>query len=849
MIDSIKLKGWHYREHGEEEWQKSCDLESNVAEIFPDLQSDGIIPDPFMDLNERKVQWVGERDWDYESSFKVTKLGKKSILRFEGLDTFVKVSLNGTEIGKGEDMFELFDIDVSDVVKIGQNVLRLEFESALLKARKISEETGFSPLGFNGEANRMLIRKAQYHYGWDWGPLLATCGPCRPITFITYDTYVSKAEIKVRTEFSEDMKCDVFVDVPVEGVTKGTKVEVSISLKDEEFCRIQSFDRLNSLGNMVQAKFEGPFKLWFPMGYGDPCLHDIGVKVFDSGVLLQEVEFKYGIRKSELVQEKYEDQEGSSFYFRVNGIPVYTQGANWIPAHNFQTLLTKNDYKQWLDLAANGNQNIIRIWGGGYYEQDCFYEYCDELGLMIWHDFMFGCGQYPGDDKFRAIVEREVRSQLKRLRNHCSIVLWCGNNEDYQVAEEYNLTWDKEDLSGDYSKTNFPARTIYEVDLPKYVKELTQCDYHPGSPWGGSFSADPTVGDKHEWNVWHGTQEPYQNWYKLGGRYVSEFGMLGFAHFKTYEACITDPAYLYPQSEHMVLHNKAAGAERRLALYVFENIKVSSLDLRSWIYATQLMQSECLSYAYRCWRRNWKEDGKRYSGGTIVWQLNDCWPTTSWAICDYFKRPKLSYYAVKRESQPVWLGFYRQKYDIKDGVTKWEGDKYHDSEHQCDPWIEKIEFWIVNSTLSEEKLSVELELYDVETGKMLEKKPKIDITAGANGCTDIPIDVTLMNPQEEHTVLYGRLYKNDKVIARVGDWPQPLKYLNFPEIDISIKQQENGVMLSTNVPVKGIELYTEDDDTDIYFEDNGFDLFPNDPYYVPIKGLKTGTKIQVRHYF
>lgn len=598
----------------------------------------------------------------------------------------------------------------------------------------------------------------------------------------------------------------------------------------------------------MNCRFQGPFKLWYPRTFGEQTLYDITIKLYDGEKVLQTISFPYGIRKTELVQESFQDQEGSSFYFRVNDIPIYTQGANWIPAHNFQTTLTTADYKDWLDLAVNGNQNIIRIWGGGYFEQDIFYQYCDKLGLLIWHDFMFACGQYPADAKFRSVVEREVTSQLKRLRKYCSIVLWCGNNEDYQVAEEFKLTWNKDDLSGDYTNTDFPARTIYEVDLPKYVKDLTQVSYHPGSPWGGLFSADPTVGDKHEWNVWHGTQEPYQNWYKLGGRYVSEFGMLAFSDIKTYQSCITKPEQLYPQSEYMVLHNKAQGAERRLALYVFENIKVKSIDLQSWIYATQLMQAECLSYAYRCWRRNWKQDGQRYSGGTIVWQLNDCWPTTSWAICDYYRRPKLSYYAVKRESQPLWLGFYRQKYDLKDRTTKWEGDEFHDSEHQTDPWLEKIEFWIVNSTLTAESLSVVLELYDVESGKLLETKPKIDITARANGCTDVPIEVTLENPQEEHTVLYGRLFKGEKVIARVGDWPQPLKYLTFPEIKITVDTDAGGALLSTNVPVKGIELFTEDSDPDIYFVDNGFDLFPNDPYYVPIRGLKKTTEIQVRYY-
>ncbi|KRZ98589.1 uncharacterized protein AC631_05655, partial [Debaryomyces fabryi] len=295
---------------------------------------------------------------------------------------------------------------------------------------------------------------------------------------------------------------------------------------------------------------------------------------------------------------------------------------------------------------------MVRVWAGGIYESDFFYETCDRLGIMVWQDFMFACGQYPGYPEFIENIKFEAIDQIKRLRNHCSIALYAGNNEDYQVAEQFNLEWDRNDVSGDYSKTNFPARTIYENVLPKLVGEYSvDVPYHPGSPWGGNGTADETTGDVHQWNVWHGNQEKYQDWYRLGGRFVSEFGMEALPNRKTYEACITDPTELYPQSETVDHHNKADGFERRLALYVIENIKVKGLDLDSWIYATQLMQLECLGYAYRCWRRQWKGDGQRYAGGAIVWQINDCWPVASWAICDFYKRPKLAYYSVKRESR------------------------------------------------------------------------------------------------------------------------------------------------------------------------------------------------------
>lgn len=829
------LSNWQYKESGEDTWSSSRPVEA--TEIYADLLHNEVIPDPFVDLNEKEVQWVAEKDWEYKTSFHVgSDAGSLNTyeLVFEGLDTFAAVYLNEKKILESDNMFRTYTVDVKDIIEFGKsNTLRIYFKSALVEGRRLEKKIG-RLVCFNGETSRLHVRKSQYHYGWDWGPVLMTCGPWKPVKFLSYNCKIQ--DVYVKTEVRDDLSVlvDVITDVFCDHSTL-LKVEIC----DPEGKTLKIFEKKVKSSGAISHKLELDLpELWYPLGLGKQPLYTFAVSLGS-----QRITKKVGLRKVELVQEPLIDQKGTSFYFKVNNIPVYSTGSNWIPAHSLLTLLTNEDYSKWLQLMVDGNQNMVRVWAGGIYETDFFYEECDRLGLLVWQDFMFACGQYPGYPEFLENVAAEAKDQLKRLRNHCSIALYAGNNEDYQVAEQFGLDWDMSDTSGDYSKTSFPARTIYENVLPKLVKAYSlDVPYHPGSPWGGNGTADTTVGDIHQWNVWHGSQEKYQDWYKLGGRFVSEFGMEALPSLKTYQACITDPSELYPQSEMVDHHNKADGFERRLALYVIENIKVNNFDLDSWIYATQLMQLECLGYAYRCWRRQWKGEGQRYSGGAIVWQINDCWPVASWALVDYYRRPKLAFYSVKRESRTVGVGMYRteEKHTPEQAKAVSEAGPPHDYS-KADLYVD---IWGVNSSVVDTPAILKVDIYNVTSGEKVDSLDDRAIVLKQNQTTELVSRHFLK--YDFPVVVYSRFVsEDDSVIGSAADWPQPLKYLKFNDREISFRVEENKIVLSANKPVKGVEVILKND---LFLEDNGFDIFPGDEKVVGVQGIREEDVESVRYY-
>jgi len=802
---------WWYCKKDTSTWYPSAPGEQ--TDIFVDLVKNGQIPDPFEDDNEKAVQWVGTTDWNYKTEFRVTDTILNSYryheLVFEGLDTFTTVYVNGTEIVKTDNMFIKYKVNVSEHLVSGVNVLEIRFESAYNKGKALEAKCG-RRYGTNGDASRVYLRKAQSHYGWDWGPVLITCGVYKPVRVLAYNSFIEEVYPKVDVSANLE-KATILVQV---STTNGRgQLEMCLFSPGGKLVETKVVDAAPECSD-VEFTVNNPL-LWNPCGYGKQHLYTLDVRLGN-----QKVTRKVGIRTLELVQETFPDSPGTSFYFKVNNNPLFINGCNWIPGHSFPSQLKEKDYEDWVQLIADGNQNMVRIWGGGCYEPDTFYDLCDKLGVLVWQDFMFACGQYPGTPTFIDVIREEATYQLKRLRNHCCLALFAGNNEDYQIAEQFRLQWDKGDLSGDYSKTNFPARTLYENVLPKLVKEhAPQIPYHPGSPWGGNSANDRTIGDIHQWNVWHASQDRYQDGYKSHGRFVSEFGMEGLPDIKTYEKCITDPTELYPQSRLVAHHNKADGFERRLAVYVFENIKLAKFDLKSWIYATQLMQAECHAYAYKCWRRNWKGDRQRYQGGAIVWQINDCWPVASWSLVDFYKRPKLAYYSVKRESRPRAIGFDR-----------------NDSN-------QTIDIWGANSTSKEEQVDFVVEFYDIVTGDKIEVQKERQVLK-ENGCTDFRKGLQI--PQCKHpVVVYVTISQGSELVADAFDWPQPLKYLKFPDRKVTHKLHDDEIEISTNKPVKGVQIITE---RDVYLSDNGFDMVSGQTRRIVAHGLTTSDDVTINYY-
>jgi beta-mannosidase len=445
---------------------------------------------------------------------------------------------------------------------------------------------------------------------------------------------------------------------------------------------------------------------------------------------------------------------------------------------------------------------------------------------------MFACGNYPCFPSFLASVKVEATQNVRRLRHHPSVVIFAGNNEDYQVSEWAGLTYDYADKDPDnWLKTDFPARYIYEHLLPEIVR--VECDlpesfrtkgsgipYHPGSPWGdGKKTSDPTVGDLHQWNVWHGTQEKYQIFDSLGGRFNSEFGMEAFPHLETIKSFVNDEKDLYPQSELMDFHNKADGHERRIATYLVENVRTAT-DLEAYVHLTQLIQSEALTYGYRGWRKQWGQ-GRR-CGGALVWQLNDCWPTISWSICDYYLKPKPAYYAMARCLAPIAVGVRREHWDWS--VT-----------HARKPESVNWEVWGVSSRLEPVIVDFEVQFWSVESGEEIKERiVKPGVKLAPNGTTDIAQGI-IDNEKEVPHVLAVRMWMDGKVVARDMDWPQPLKYLRFPNRNAKVEVKGDKMHVSAERPVKCL-VFEEREGCRL--SDSALDLAPGDEQVVKMEGLK-----------
>jgi beta-mannosidase len=588
--------------------------------------------------------------------------------------------------------------------------------------------------------------------------------------------------------------------------------------------------------------------LWFPVRYGDQPLYTITATLLDGSSEVDSDSRKFGLRRAELVQRSMSDQPGTTFFFQINNIPIFCGGSDWIPADNFIPRISKDKYYDWVKLVADGNQFMIRVWGGGIFEEQAFYDACDELGILVWQDFMFGCGNYPAFPEYLKLVKTEAEENVKLLRHHPSIVIWAGNNEDYQYQESEKLTYEPENKDEEsWLKTDFPARYIYEKVLADVCRELIpDTFYHFGSPWGGKDTTDPTVGDLHQWNVWHGSQEKYQNFDKLVGRFVSEFGMEAFPNIKTIDAFLPlgkDDPDRFPQSSTVDFHNKADGHERRIALYLVENFRYAPDPIEQFIYSTQLMQAECLASAYRLWKRQWKGPGKEYCGGALVWQINDCWPVTSWSIVDYYLRPKHAYYTVKREMAPISLGVTRREHVVpKDKYTRAYVKK-----------TTQIEIWGSNLTLKDLKVDVVVKAFDVISGKeTFSKTVKSGLVLPENRSTeiiamDVPVKVK-DSGEESRIVVAAYLFEDGKQISRYVNWPEPLKYVHLQKpkhLTADVSKDGKTVEISAEVPVKGVALESEDDD--VKFGDNLVDIVPGEIVSISVTGANKGSKIETRY--
>ncbi|ETN46207.1 uncharacterized protein HMPREF1541_00391 [Cyphellophora europaea CBS 101466] len=831
QLFTVDLKhGWQFKQTNDDSKNAWLPVKQVPSTVHQDLIDNKKLDDPFVGFNEIKAEWVGTTAWTYQTEFTSPQVpsGSVAVLAFDGLDTFAHVKLNGLTILKADNMFFPYRVDITKALaRADKHTLEIEFESAILKGQEIKKQhPEHKWVGFNGDMGRLAVRKAQYHWGWDWGPILNCAGIWRPARIEVYQSRIS--DLRTDVVIADDYKsATVHVSASIESHSKdGLTAEFIVRSASQVVARSE-VEVATSRSTTAELRIANP-ELWMPNGYGNQTFYHVDISLKSGAATLHKDTRRLGIRKVELVQQA--DKHGKSFFFRINGVDIFCGGSCWIPADSFLTNIKPERYRSWIELMVPANQKMIRVWGGGIYEDDAFYDACDELGILVWQDFMFGCGNYPCYPAMLDSVKAEAIANVKRLRHHPCMAIFAGNNEDYQVQEACNLDYDYEDKNHDnWLKSNFPARYIYESLLPKVMSsEAPAIPYHPGSPWGdGKRSSDPTVGDIHQWNVWHGTQEKYQIFDSLGGRFNSEFGMEAFPHIDTIKTFVEKEEDLFPQSHVLDFHNKADGHERRIATYLVENVR-SNPELKAYIHLTQLIQCEALMFGYRGWRRQWGDD--RRCGGALVWQLDDCWPVTSWAIVDYYLRRKPAYYAMARVLAPVAVGIRRQHHDWS--VT-----------HAREPKTQEWELWAVSSKLDQVSADLEVRFISVKTGKEIKEKiVQKGVKLTANGSTDVARG-QVDNVSEEPHVLAARLWIGGKLVARDTDWPQPLKYLAFPERNVRVTVQSQGQGSEMHVSVdRPVKCLVFEEREGCHLSDSAIDVVPGDDQVITARGVREGDK-------
>ncbi|MDR2010812.1 MAG: hypothetical protein LBQ22_10055 [Bacteroidales bacterium] len=616
--------------------------------IHTDLMKHGLISDPFYDTNSGEMSWIADETWRYRRDFTISNEFYERNLEivFEGLDTYTDIFLNGKKIGETENMHKKWVFSIADSLKQKENRL----EVVIYPSKKINAEK-FAEAGIAIPDNRVFTRKAQYQYGWDWAPDFETSGIFKDV-YLNSWVKLRMTDVNIEAELITDTVAFMVANIELESENYYNG-DIHIISPHNEFDTL--YQKLEIFEGKHTYQVEFPVKnprLWWCNGLGEQKLYDVKIQV-GTKFRIEEKNVKIGIRNIEFHSDK--DSTGQNFYFILNGIPVFAKGANWIPADYFNGRNSYSNYKQLLELAKDANFNMLRVWGGGIYENDEFYNICDSLGIMIWQDFMFACAMYPADEKFSGNVEEEVAYQVNRLFNHPSVVLWCGNNEvsngwfDWGWQKQFDLTYqDSLKIWNDYIKI---FRQIIPNTIAKYDKKRKYIDSSPTYGWGHKESC--THGDSHYWGVWWG-MEDFDMYYNKTGRFMSEYGFQGFPQISSLKKFIPeDSLFLYSTS--LKTHQKHPIGFETIREYMGRNYFIPD-NFDEYVYTSQVLQAEGVQKAFDA-----HLSAMPYCMGTLFWQFNDCWPVISWSAVDYYKIPKALYYFAKNSFKDIHISVIDKK--------------------------------------------------------------------------------------------------------------------------------------------------------------------------------------------
>ncbi|MCW0481481.1 beta-mannosidase [Gaoshiqia sediminis] len=811
MITQEINEGWQFAEDGKDDW-----LPAAVPGcVHTDLLANEKIEDPFYRLNERDLQWIDKLNWAYKTNIRVEKelmARDRVALDFKGLDTYADIFLNGKQVASTDNMFREYLVDVKSFLQEGENELKIVFRSPIVEGLKKYDANPFViPVSDNdlaeigqvegGKKVSVYTRKAGYHFGWDWGPRLVTSGIWRPVYLKAWDdARINNLQI-VQHEVNEQ-KATFTAVIEVESEKSGPAI-IQLENDGQVLATAQVKLQAGSATYPVDFQIADP-KLWWTNGLGEQPLYTIKASLRIDG-RTTEATGRIGIRTLELVREK--DEQGTSFYFKLNGVPVFMKGANYIPNDAFPSRVSDDMYQTVVNTAKTSNMNMLRIWGGGIYEDDLFYDLCDEAGILVWQDFMFACAMFPGDDEFLSNVKEEAADNIRRLRNHPSIGLWCGNNEI--LAAWYSWGWKQaeEAKSQENADKIWKAyEDIFHNVLAEAVEEHDPARaYWSSSPSSGTgIPADLVNGDEHYWGVWWG-KEPFKNYATHIARFMSEYGFQSFPELKTVKQ------YALPEdfdivSEVMNSHQRSSIGNKTIEYYMLQDYKKPK-DFESFLYVNHVLQAEGIKFAVEGHRR-----AMPYCMGSLYWQINDCWPVASWSSTDYYQRWKALQYYVKKGFEPILVSPYT------------EGDF--------------LKIGIVSDRLQRINATLKLSMVDFSGKVVWENAVLAEIPANSSASYyDVNLVEFLEGKDSRNQLLVAEVVENGQVIAKNLFYFRPVKELNLPkpEVDYTIAAVDGGFEISLQSDKLAKNLFITIGDEEGFFSDNYFDLLPGEPVKIKLQ--------------
>ena len=762
--------------------------------VYTDLLRNREMEDPFWKDNEDKALELMEYDYEYVTDFSCEQElldSDRVILHFDGLDTLAEVYLNGSHLGSTFNMHRIWEFDVKELLNGRDNTLKVIFHSPTKFVREAFADR--KNLGSEDAMEGFVhMRKAHSMFGWDWGIRLPDAGIYRPITLLG----INKARIDsfYITQQHEENLVTLKLEVSVEAAEQ----EVLSAAKTPEYTVMITSPSGESKvyeGSPAEINIENPC-LWWPNGYGAQELYTVKVILTEDGKELDSQEKKIGLRTMTMHRQK--DEWGESFAHQVNGIDIFAMGADYIPEDSLLGRVNPEVTRKLLEKARFANFNAIRVWGGGYYPDDWFYDICDELGLVVWQDFMFACGAYDLTPEFEANIRQEFVDNIKRLRHHASLGLWCGNNEMEMFA-----------AVGVFIKTKREVRDylfMYERLLPEVLKEYDpQTFYWPASPSsGGSFDEpnSPDRGDVHYWDVWHGNK-PFSEYRQFFFRYASEFGFQSFPSMKTIETFTDDPEDYNIFSYVMEKHQRNGSANGKIMNYMQQTYRYPT-DFKVLLYTSQLLQADAIRYGVEHFRRN-----RGRCMGAIYWQLNDCWPVASWSSVDYCGRLKALHYYAKRFFAPLMISCEEEGL-----MTSGKGIN---SEHYT--FEKSIRLNVANETLTDREVTVRWSQRNAKAQVIRQEEEIINVPA-LTSVWLTKVELPEVKIYSEY-VSYELLYNGETVSGGSVIFSYP-KYFKYENPKLACRVEGNSIVVKADSYTKSIEILNAEED--LILSDNYFDM-------------------------